>query len=128
MHQIPGLYLLDTKKKGRGVFTVNPIAKNDIIEICPVIILPSKDVKRLNKTKLHDYYFWWNQQKQVPCIVLGYGSIYNHKKKANAEIIADFANETMTIKCIKKIKPHEEITLDYTGGGKLKKDLWFDVW
>ena len=59
MHQIPGLYIAQSSKEGRGVFTSVPINEGDIIEVCPVIEIPISQVPIIHKTVLHDYYFLW---------------------------------------------------------------------
>ena len=55
--QIPGLYILETEEKGRGIYTSIDISAGDIIESAPVIICDSVDTKLIHKTHLHDYYF-----------------------------------------------------------------------
>lgn len=117
---------MQSKGRGRGVFTAANINKGDLIEICPVIIIPPKEVKLLDKTELHDYYFCWPKPTKSACIALGYGSIYNHSSKPNAEIVLDLETRSLQFHCIKKIKAGSEILIDYSGGEKKEaKKLWF---
>ena len=127
MLQIPGLHIIESKKRGRGVYTAIDISKGDLIEICPLIIIPKKDVKKIHKTILHDYYFLIEEPKGAACIALGYGSIYNHKNKPNAIVIFDYEKKEMEIQCCKKIKAGSEIFIDYTDGGDKDAPLWFEV-
>ena len=126
MLQIPGLHIIDHKKRGRGVYTAIDISKGDLIEICPLIIIPKKDVKKIHQTILHDYYFLLEQPKGAACLALGYGSINNHKSKPNAIVIFDYEKNEMEIQCCKKIKAGSEIFIDYTDGGDKDAPLWFE--
>ncbi|MBL7794365.1 MAG: SET domain-containing protein-lysine N-methyltransferase [Saprospiraceae bacterium] len=124
MH-IPSLYIAPSPKAGRGVFTSAPIEPDDVIEICPVIIVPEKDVPLIHQTYLHDYYFLW-ENKQC-AIALGYGSLYNHSPLPNAEYYMDYDNQAISVYCIRPIQPGEEITISYTDEGDERTKLWFDV-
>lgn len=103
---------------GRGVFTTSSIEPNQIIEICPVIVIPKKELIHLDKTQLYNYYFVWNEVDGA--IALGYGSIYNHSDKPNASFEVQTANKSLIFKSIKPIDSNTEILVDYTNGtGKL---------
>lgn len=125
MLHLPSLYIAPSPKRGRGMFTAQPIAVDDVIEICPVIVLPEDQRPLIDKTKLYDYYFLWSKPKHSIAIVLGYGSIYNHSVQPNAEMEANTNHLTMTIKCIRPITPGEEIFINYEGDGKDGVKLWF---
>ena len=127
MHQIPGLYFKETEHKGRGVFCLHSISKDDIIEICPVIILEKEDCQLIHGTRLHDYYFIWDEAGGSCAIALGFGSLYNHSANPNAGFRIDAENHTIDIFCIENIEEGEEITLDYHEGLRDQKGLWFDV-
>ena len=70
--------------RGRGVFARRPFARNDVIEVCPVIALSERDADRLYDTGLYDYYFGWGKDGKQAAIALGYGSLYNHSFTPNA--------------------------------------------
>jgi len=124
MLHVPGLYITETEKKGRGVFTLHPLQKGDLIELCPIIILPNQDRSLIDKTFLYHYYFL-SPQKEV-CIVLGYGSIYNHSSQPNAEIMFDTENQKVEIHCIETVEKCGEILINYTGELKDAPELWFE--
>ncbi len=126
MLHIPGLYVAESEGRGRGMFTAHEINKGDLIEICPIIRIPDGDLKQIHDTILHDYYFVWSGKDGGACIVLGYGSIYNHSATPNAQFIFDYPNLSMEIECLTTIAPGDEIFIDYAEGGKGEENLWFD--
>ena len=118
------LIIKETKNKGRGVFANKNFEKGNIIEVCPVVILSEKDRSKIDDSSLYDYYFGWEDGKAA--IALGFGSLYNHSFKPNADYEKDFENKRILFKAIGDIKEDEEILVDYTQGGK-EDDLWFDL-
>lgn len=134
--QIPGLYILRSEERGRGIYTAIDINKGDLIESAPVIILSPEERKVIHKTILHDYYFIWNPDQQEGdvdvekcgcAIALGYGSLYNHSEEANANFIMDYENNRIDFEALRDIKSGEEITIDYQDGELGDFGLWFDV-
>lgn len=126
MDRIPGLYITQIENKGRGVFTSIEINPGDLIEVCPIILIPKLELPIIHRTCLHDYYFLWGKNLDQCAIALGYGSIYNHSVSANANFILDLINKTIDIECIKPILAGEEIVLNYHGEDGNKDDLWFE--
>ena len=127
MLHIPGLYIDHIENKGRGVFTAEELSEEDLIEICPIIKIPEGQLSHIDKTILFDYYFLWEEEGYKGCILLGYGSIYNHDRNPNADMIFDYTDSTIKIMANQKITSGSEISIDYTGSGILKEsDLWFD--
>ena len=126
MLHVPGLYISESGGRGRGVFTAHEIGPGDLIEISPLIIVPPNEVRTIHQTILHDYYYLWPSPEGSACIVLGYGSLYNHSFEPNGEITMDLDKNEFEIKCIKDIEPGEEIFVDYLGGSKEVSTLWFD--
>lgn len=113
-----------SKLHGNGIFAITDIQKDEIIEICPIVILNEKDTKEIDKTHLYDYYFSW---KENGCAIsLGYGSIYNHSYKPNAIYEKDFLNNIIIFKSIKIIKKGEEITVNYNKDPNNKEKVWFE--
>ncbi len=123
--QIPGLYIAHSEGKGRGVFTAHALSEGDLIEICPLVIVPPDQVKMIHDTILHDYYFLYPEPEGSACIALGYGSLYNHQVSRNAKVSYDLANHELHIICIKEIEAGNEIFIDYEDGEKSKDGLWF---
>ena len=102
--------------RGRGVFAGRRFEPNETIEVCPVIVLSEADARRLDDTKLYDYYFGWGKDGKQAGIVLGYGSIYNHSFAPNAEHRKDAAEDTMFVVAVREIAAAEEIFIRYEAG------------
>jgi uncharacterized protein len=105
--------ILNTAKKGRGVFATKEFKAGEIVEKCPIIYISKKEDADIQKTILGRYVYEW--RSDTAAIILGYGSIYNHSYNPNAEYIRDFENKIMIYKAIKPISPGEEITINYNG-------------
>jgi SET domain-containing protein len=125
MQRLASLYIAETANRGRGVFTAEALHAGDVIEVCPVIIIPKRELPIIHKTVLHDYYFLWGENLDDCAIALGYGSLYNHELHPNANFILDLENLTIDIEAIRDIEAGEEITLNYHGEPGDESELWF---
>lgn len=123
--RLPFLYLKETEGRGRGVFTALPIPEGSSIESCPVIVLSAQDTAIIHTTHLHDYYFLWDDDGQS-AIALGYGSLYNHASQPNADYEMDIDQRTIEVFALRDIEIGEEITFNYTDGGDIRTELWFE--
>jgi len=124
LQRAPGLYYGPSPIHGRGIFCTHTLSAGDIIEICPVIVLPAEEVDLLAQSKLFGYYFSWGSENKACAIALGYGSLYNHASKPNAEFTPDFGDDTLIVEALVDISPGTEITLDYQAGAVVRR-LWF---
>lgn len=125
MQRLPHIFFAPSKLGGRGVFTSEPIPKESLIEICPVIILPETELPIIHKTFLHDYYFLWGEEEKECAIALGFGSLYNHAYDANAEYIFDLDEKTIDFYSVRYIRAGEEITVNYNGESGDINPVWF---
>lgn len=125
LQQINGLFV-SQGINGRGVFCTHDISKGSPIEFCPIIKIPKKEVDVIHNTELHDYYFVWGDNDDEAAIALGYGSLYNHSYKPNADFILDLGNQTVNFFAIKNIKAGKEITINYHGKPEADDELWFN--
>lgn len=114
------LFVANAGHKGRGVFTSKVLNKGDVIEICPVIEINYKDHQNLVGHIMENYTFAWNTRKKSAAVVLGFGSLYNHSKKPNADYTKKLKDGVMIYKAIRQIKAGEEISIDY---GDMHSDL-----
>lgn len=116
----------DVKGKGRGVFALRDFKKGEMIEICPVLVIPGRHSELILSTKLDHYAFDWDGDDDL-ALLLGYGMIYNHSYSPNAKILHDIGKRHSEITAIKPVKKGEEILVNYNGTPKDKSPLWFDV-
>lgn len=124
------VYIADSKIKnaGRGVFASKNIKKGEIIEICPVILIPKNDLSILNGSLLMEYFFYLGKAKDQIAVVLGFGSIYNHSYTPNAKYKINLKSKSVTFSAIENIKKNNEITFNYKGEkSKNNNPLWFEV-
>ncbi|MBP7273641.1 MAG: SET domain-containing protein-lysine N-methyltransferase [Saprospiraceae bacterium] len=122
------IYVAPSDLGGRGVFAAEQIKKDDVIEVCPVIVLAPGQTSTLDKTTLYDYYFLWEDADsglETCAIALGYGSLYNHAAPSNADYVMDFEHKTIDIFCVRDIEPGEEITINYHGDPNNESPPWF---
>lgn len=124
-HLHPFLVIKATEHKGKGVFALQDISANTLLEISPVIVLSEKDTSLIHQTHLHDYYFSWGDDQNGSAIALGYVSIYNHSQNANCYHECDFEKNTISIYSKRDILADEELCIDYNMG--LQKELWFEL-
>lgn len=120
------LFIKDVKGKGRGVFTDELIKKGELIEICPMIVMPAKDRKFIDQTKIFNYYFLWGDTHKQSAIALGYGSLYNHSRAANADYESYYEEEEIHIIAYKDIQPGEEVTINYNNDPNSQTPMWFE--
>ena len=110
------------------MFSSDFIAAGTLIEICPVIVFSSEDLKLIHQTYLHDYYFLWTDEENGSegAIALGYGSLYNHSYDPNSEYYTNTEQQTLDVFAIKDIAAGEEITFNYNGMPYDQSSLWFN--
>jgi uncharacterized protein len=121
----PNVFIAESDLGGRGVFTSAPILKNELIELCPVIVMKVGEMPILDKTTLYDYYFLWGDDQEQCVIALGYGSLYNHLAPSNADYGMDFDGQTIEIFAVRDIEAGEEITINYHGDPLDESPTWF---
>lgn len=120
------LYIKNSKAKGRGVFCKKRIRKDEVFEICPVIVLPACDYETLIRSKLSDYFFNFNKEEGSLALVLGFGSLYNHAKNSNAAYILDHEKKLMRYCALRDIPAGTEICINYGGETGVDYKSWFE--
>lgn len=108
--------IINIINKGRGVVAIQDIEKDEIIETCPIIFISKEEADFIkNKSTVLKFYYLEQTANNKFCIMLGYGSIYNHSFNPNADI--EYNEEKIEnylfFKAIKHIKAGEEIFFDY---------------
>lgn len=125
--QSPGhLLVTRTDDRGRGVFTTQPIAKGETIEVCPMIVFKKADRILIDDTFLYEYYFEWGKNGNKGAIALGYGSLYNHSYSPNARYLPDFDLNILSFISIRDIDAGEEITVNYNLDPEDQTPVWWE--
>lgn len=124
---LPFLYIAQTNKMGRGVFTAENIEAGTVVEVSPVIIMSSEERKLLDQTLLHDYIFEWGDDKSRCCMALGNVPIYNHSYESNCEYEMDYEREEIIIRTVRPVQAGEELFINYNGEWNDSKPVWFDA-
>lgn len=108
-------------EKGRGVFAMRDIRKDEVIEISPVVPVAKGNILE-NGDAPDGYLLQWDADTEGEeyAMPLGYVMLYNHSAEPNILIESDMAEYTMTVKAARDIKDGEELTWNYDC------DLWFD--
>lgn len=116
----------ETKNMGFGVFAMDTIFPNELIEIAPMLLVP-KEIGDLLCTNsgLGDYLFEWEDDGFA--IATGFGSFYNHSYSPNSFYRLNYMNKTIEFVAFVKIKEGEEITVNYNGQPDNLSPLWFNV-
>jgi SET domain-containing protein len=120
------LYIRRVKNKGRGVFCTTNIRKDEVFDLCPVLILPAEDRETAISSRLADYFFNFNKEEGTLALVLGFGSLYNHAKNCNAGYRLHHETKTMEYYALEDISAGTEICINYAGeyGNEYKE--WFE--
>jgi hypothetical protein len=120
--------VINRGKGSRAVVATRDIAKDELIERVPVILIPRNQVFGDNpiakrSARISWYVFDWIPTKRdYVALCLGYGSLYNHSHDANAV----YEKQLPDIMCFiarRDIAAGEEITIDYRGGDSESDDL-----
>lgn len=119
------LYIKEVKGKGRGVFCNKMIAAGEIIEVCPVIIVPADNVPAIQETSLADYSFNFSKEEKTLSLVMGFGSVYNYARFPNALYVLNPKLRIMIYSAYEDIPAHTEITINYSGEYGRDYSKWF---
>ena len=122
-----GIYIKSTDGKGRGVYCRHAILNDEIIEECPLLIIPADEHERLESTKLVDYFFSFNKAENTKALALGFGSLYNHKRVANAHYWINIETKCITFYALEDIDKGTEICINYGGRPGADFKEWFEA-
>jgi hypothetical protein len=119
--------------KGRGVGATERIARGEIIEICPVLVLPADEPVQ---PSLADYVYCWKGRNVADgwdgwegsyCLALGFGSMYNHSYNPNARFDFLLDTDQMSYVDLRDIVAGEEVTVNYNGHNPRQDyPVWFE--
>ncbi len=120
------LYIRNVNSKGRGVFCKTIIHKDEVFDLCPVIVLPDKDREIAASSKLADYFFNFIKEEGTMALVLGFGSLYNHAKNCNAGYRLHHETKIMGYYALEDISAGTEICINYAGERGNEYKEWFE--
>jgi len=101
-----------TPLKGFGVYALQDIKKDDIIELSPVLpFSPDREFKEKDKSFIWNYEIDWDDSRDA--LGLGYLSLYNHSDDPNAKFIKNTKENYIAVISQKDIKKDDEILIKY---------------
>lgn len=104
------IYLKNSGEAGRGVFAAEDIKSGEIVEESPYILIREEMVDPV----LGTYVFGGPPgYDMLRCIVLGYGSLFNHSYSPNVFPSRCDENSMIVFFANRDIKKDEELTFDY---------------
>jgi hypothetical protein len=77
--------------------------------------------------ELFNYSFAWGEGHEGCAIALGFGSLYNHSYRPNADHVRNFPEGTVTVTACRPIAAGEEITINYMGKTDCRDPVWFEM-
>lgn len=127
----PSLYVADTgTAKGRGVFAAKGFKADEIVEVCPVVIIRCHT--NVMPPELRTLVFDWAVLANIPdsnALALGFGSLYNHSNPANMRYRAGPSGQSLLFIAARDIAVGEELTVNYDaigGGPEWHDNNWFE--
>ncbi len=114
-----------TRRNGRGVYANCAIAKGEVIEIAPVIVLSRREARVVDALPLASHMYQWGPDGKQSAFVMGFASFYNHSYSPNARYSAREKSKGVVFRAIKDIALGEEITHNYNGDPKNQTPIKF---
>ena len=106
---VQNTYVNKSTIHGWGVFAKKDIRKGGLIEECPILVSAAE---QKNPAEIQGYLFAGDTD-DTTMIILGYGCIYNHSAKRNADYYIDDETQVISFVARRTIKKDEEIFIDY---------------
>lgn len=97
----------------RGVIATRAIARGQVIERCPIILVPPHQIDLVDQTVLEPYTFAWDDENSA--LLLGYGMLLNHSYAPNVDYDPDYETKEMVFTALRDIEPGEELCINYNG-------------
>jgi SET domain-containing protein len=116
-----GVFVSRSSVHGHGVFAARSFEPGEVVEECPVLLVPATAVADLG---LDGYCFEWDEERSA--IALGYGSLYNHSWRPNARYDHDHELGVVTYTAVCSIEAGQEVTINYSGHPEGRSELWFE--
>lgn len=108
---------------GTGVFAERDFWPDELIERCPVLVVPPEQALAIADSVLGDYVYEWQGGYAV---ALGFGSLYNHSRSSNARYEMDYDAEEIHVVAWRAIRRGDEVTVNYNGDPTDTAPVWFE--
>lgn len=108
---------------GTGVFATAAFEIDDVIERCPVLVVPPDQAFEVADTVFGDYVYEWEGGS---ALALGFGSLYNHSRASTARYEMDYDLEEIHVVAVQPIAEGDEITINYNGDHTDPSPVWFE--
>lgn len=112
-----------SRGRGRGVFAARSFSPGEIIEQCPVVLVPRAPLDDV--PSIWELSFSWSRNKAA--LALGFGSLYNHSWEPNARYDVARSDDAILFTALRRISKGEEIFVNYNGDPEDRTPLWFQV-
>jgi len=109
LHPNFGLRLGKSKLEGLGVFADRDFDKDEVVEICPYLLIHKDEMD--DDCSVCDYTFEFDDDTEV--LMLGYGSMYNHHQNNNLEYVYDEDKDLFEYVTLRPVQKGEELTVNY---------------
>ena len=123
----PALKVVRVPGKGRGVRAGRTIARGEIIDSAPVVVLSAHEWELVEQTVLGQFAFAWDEDKGTVAIALGQGSFLNHSYAPNVASDKDVRSRRIVFSAIREIATGEELTINYNGDLDSREPVGFEV-
>ena len=112
-----------TAARGRGVFAASQIARGDLLERAPCILVPKREYEEHARHTAFEHYLFTARASRNSLLALGIGSLFNHSSRPNVDYRVH--EETLTIDSFaaRDVPAGEELCIYYGPD----EELWFDV-
>ncbi len=105
--------MIRRSRKGRGVYADKHYAKGEVIERCPIIFVPYREIRPDGIL----IYYVFDLGEGRHGVVLGHGMLYNHSDEPNTTY--GLVRKSMVFRALRAIKRGEELVIDYDNGPML---------
>ena len=112
-----------TAARGRGVFAASRIARGDLLERAPCILVPKREYEQHARHTAFEHYLFTARASRNSLLALGIGSLFNHASRPNVDYRVH--EETLTIEyfAARDVPAGEELCIYYGPD----EALWFAV-
>jgi uncharacterized protein len=112
--------------KGRGVVATRRIARGELIERVPVVVVPAAQYAAVSATVLDGYVYDWGQGEEL-AVALGHGSLYNHSFEPNVVYTKHLDVRLLEYRALRDVEAGEELLINYNGDVDDKTPMRFEV-